>query len=146
MRSTCVGLALLMAALGCGDSTGPEGSCPGAGPAVGMPAFDLIGELRSAGATAVDKGPTLSLVTEGPTPHLLDVNGHELQSLDFACAAEARDYVGRFSPDASSYRGIPVAWQGTPHIFLTAQVVALYVGDDPDLLALMTDVMGAPAR
>jgi hypothetical protein len=146
MRSRCLGLALLMAVLGCGDSTGPEGLCPRGGPAVGMPAFDLLGALRFAGATVVDKGPTLWLVTDGPTPHLLEVNGHEVHSFDFACAAEARDYVERFSPDASSYLGVPVAWQGTPHIFLTAQVVAQYVGDDPDLLALMIDVMGVPAR
>ncbi|HSM59202.1 MAG TPA: hypothetical protein VK849_00340 [Longimicrobiales bacterium] len=145
MRYRILCSLLAVAATACSDPAGPDATCA-LGPVLGIPTFDLVGSLRIAGATVEDLGTALDLKTDGPPTRVLRVDGHDMTLLEYGCPAEAAEYVGRFSADASTYEGVPLTWDATPHIYLRAQAVATYQGDDADLLALMRDVMGDPVR
>ncbi len=64
---------------------------------------------------------------------------HEYCTTSFA-GSDAR----RFSEDASTFDGIQLNWSATPHVYILAQVILIYEGDDSELLALLRVVVGAP--
>ncbi len=74
----------------------------------------------------------------------LSVDLHLVLWHEYCTAGVAGDDARRFSEDASTFGGTQLTWSATPHVYVLAQVILIYEGDDPDLLSLLTSVMGAP--
>jgi len=138
---TWVGLAALMALPACSDPVDP---CNSDGPAVGMPALDVVGSLRGAGAEVEDLGERLETTVMSTPARELRVDGHLVLWHEYCTAGVAGSDARRFSEDAATFDGVQLTWSATPHVYVLAQVILIYEGADPDLLSLLTAVMGAP--
>ncbi|MDP9374898.1 MAG: hypothetical protein M3Q65_21105 [Chloroflexota bacterium] len=53
----------------------------------------------------------------------------------------AAEDAAAIAPDGTPPGGAP-AWAGPPHFFRKEHALVLYVGDDPALLAILTDLLG----
>ena len=131
----------LIAATGCSDPIDP---CSHDGPATGMPALDVVGALRIAGAEVEDLGERFESTVMSTPARELQVDGHLVLWHEYCTSGVAGSDARRFSEDASTFDGVPLTWSATPHVYILAQVILVYEGDDPELLVLLTTVMGAP--
>lgn len=131
--------AALMVAASCSDPVDPCNPEP----ALGLPAFDLAGSLRNVGAEVEDLGERLESTLLNASPMELRVNGETVVWHRY-CAGQLREDLLRFSDDASTFDGTPITWQATPHIFASADVLAIYDGQDAGVVSLLTEVMGEP--
>jgi hypothetical protein len=140
-RSGWIALTTIIALGACTDPADP---CYRDGPAMGMPAFDVLGSLRNAGAEVEDLGERLESTLMATAATELAVNGHTVLWYEYCTSSVASNDVRRFSRDATTFDGTVLTWSATPHIYLLAQVVLIYEGDDAELLALLEMVVGAP--
>ena len=141
-RQNWLVLAALIALPACSDD--PMAPCSHDGPPMGVPALDIVGTLRIAGAEVVDLGERFEMTLMSTPARELLVNDHLVLWHEYCLGSAAGNDARRFSDDASSFDGVPIAWSATPHIYTFAQVILIYEGDDAELLTLLTSVMGAP--
>ena len=71
------------------------------------------------------------------------MNGEDVQAFEYAAEADAQAEAARVSPDGFTIGTTMVSWVATPHFFRAANVIALYVGDNPAALGPLQAVTGA---
>ena len=99
---------------------------------------------RQRGASVEDQGERFEATHMSTPARQLLVDDHVVLWYEYCSAGDAGDDARKFSPDASTFDGTPVTWSATPHVYVFAQVILIYEGRDPDLLALLAAVMGNP--
>lgn len=82
------------------------------------------------------KGTTLR-VSGGEIKQPADIQSFEYPSTD-AAAADLSQIGADGNPSTSI-----VEWTGAPHFFRKEQLIVLYVGDDPAVVNLLTELLGA---
>lgn len=137
MRPLLLVLALFGAA--CSDPAGP---CDPTSPATGIPAFDLVGALRAAGAEVVELGFRFDTTVLNAQTEALSVDGHEVLKWEYCTSGLMARDLGLFGVGVYAVDPPVVVLDAGSHLYATAQVLAEYDGDDAGLLALMTEVMG----
>ena len=140
MKRTLVWAALGLALAGCSSPVDP---CD-PDPAPGRPAFDLAQSLRNAGAEVEELGERLELTLLAVPARELRVEGEWVLEHRYCTGGQLHEDVSRFSDDASTFDGVPATWQATPHIFVFAEVLAIYDGEEAQVVELLTEVMGEP--
>jgi len=105
----------------------------------------LVDNLRGRGLTVVPEAPVSQpfLHAEGT---ILAVSGPgitptRLQSFDYDTVQAAAIDAATFGPDGNP-RGTSVAWVGPPHLYLKGRVLVIFVGSDPAVTGLLTDLLG----
>ena len=144
MKRLLAAIPALLVLVGCGEPTGPNERCYSDGPAVGMPAFDVVTALGTAGASVEDQGERLEATQMNTPARQLLVDGHVVLWYEYCSAGDAGDDARKFNADASMFDGTTMTWSATPHVYVLAQVILIYEGRDPNLLALLAAVMGSP--
>lgn len=142
MRGRYLGALAFAFALGACDD--PVAPCSREGPAPGVPYFDVVGALGLAGADVEDLGERLETTLMGTPARELRVNGTEVLWHEYCSGGMAADDVRRFSADASTFDGIPLNWAEVAHLYVQAQVILVYDGNDAELVTLLESVMGPP--
>jgi hypothetical protein len=103
----------------------------------------LIDALRKAGATATIGGqveqPFLSA-----TGTQVTINGADVQVFEYADEAAAQADVTKLADTLAGRRTTMISWVASPHAYRAGRVIVLYVGDDPAILKLLQDTLGAP--
>ena len=103
--------------------------------------------LRAAGASVEPEGEVSQdfLAGEGT---LLRVDDQHMQVYEYPDTAAARADAARFSSDGAWVSGdigaTLVNWFATPHLFQSASLIAVYVGDHRPTLDLLETVLGEP--
>lgn len=64
-----------------------------------------------------------------------------IQSFEYDSTAAAAADAATFGPDGSP-RGTSIMWIGPPHLYQRGRVLVIYVGADPSVTALLTDLLG----
>jgi hypothetical protein len=103
----------------------------------------FILSLQAAGA-AVESDGALShefLSVEGL---LLKVNGEDLQVFEYADADAAQADAARISADGFSVGNSMISWVDTPHFFRAGRVMAVYIGENQEMIASLEATLGKP--
>lgn len=73
---------------------------------------------------------------------LVKVNGEDLQFYEFRSDADARQFALNVSPDATEIGNNNILWVGEPHLFMSKNVIAIYVGTNQQILNALSSSMG----
>lgn len=138
MRTLPILLAALVA-LGCSDPVDP---CSPGEPAQGVPFFDLVGSLRQAGAQVEELGQRLDQTLFSVPTQVLAVDGHEVLMWEHCGGASLRRDMGLLGIGVDAVDPPVIHLGSQDHVYAVARVVAWYVGSDPDLIDLLTEVLG----
>jgi len=111
----------------------------------------LVTALRGDGRDVEEGGPLTPTVpfARAQTGTTLRLSGDELsgpadiQAYEYADAAAAAQDASRILPDGIS-QSTMVKGGGSPHFFRQGRLIALYVGNDPAVLRLLTALLGSP--
>jgi hypothetical protein len=113
----------------------------------------FIERLRASGATVelVQYRPStpIFLGTEPPTNrYVIGVNGTVVSAFEFADDQAAAAYASHVSGgdyvDPLNHQGIIVDYAAPPHFFRRFTLIVLYVGNDAQVIQLLTSVLGPP--
>jgi hypothetical protein len=70
------------------------------------------------------------------------VNEGKLQVFEYPSEAEAAKDTETVAPDGSSIGAVSMFWMTKPHFYHKGTIIALYIGDDAELLKLFEDSLG----
>jgi hypothetical protein len=136
LQMTVVTAVLLSACAG--TPTVPAGRVES--PAVSSPS-SVAAALRAAGLTVEDAG-----IVEQPfftgRAHVYVVEG-DVQVYEFASADAAQQSAAQVSPTGGSIGTQQMSWMAPPHFFRKQQLVVIYLGSSPKVLAELQNLMGA---
>ncbi|MCA1735756.1 MAG: hypothetical protein LC739_06510 [Actinobacteria bacterium] len=134
-----LGLSLLLTVLACGGT--------GESVTTTIPTAEpdrLIGELRSAGAE-VDQAESFTTEPLGGQGLLLCVEREEVRVYLFGSGADAEQAAARIDPDDPSNLGNAIVeWVGQPRFWQRGPMLVLYLGEDPMVEDLLTQMIGPP--
>ena len=125
------------------DDTGGTGGTGNTGDTAVSTKADLLAALREAGATITEGG-----AVENPffqvEAELLTVNGADLQVYEFADEAARQTAQETINATGNIIGSITVDWMEEPHFFGAGRLIALYVGDDQEIIDLLSASLGDP--
>jgi len=103
----------------------------------------LIDALRQAGATVTigDQIEQPFLSVKGTQ---ISVNGVDVQVFEYPDEAAAQADAAKLADTLAGRGTTMLNWVASPHAYRAGRVLALYVGDDPAILKLLQQVLGAP--
>jgi hypothetical protein len=110
---------------------------PQAGDLVG-----LIAVLEAAGAT-LETGDKIEQPFFEVQGQALTVNGQPVEVFEWADEA-GREAVSRTITPEGQFGATMVEWVGAPHFWASGKIIALYVGDNAEVVGLLTAALGAP--
>lgn len=105
----------------------------------------LVDNLRSRGLTVTPLDSVSQPFLHGDGT-VLGIGGAgiaptQLQSFEYESAQAAAADAATFGPEGSP-RGVHVDWLAPPHLYLKGRVLVIYVGSDPAVTGLLTDLLG----
>ncbi len=105
---------------------------------------DLVVALEARGAEVEELGavPEDMEIFDAET-QVIQVTGEEIQVFDFDSPEEAETMASLVAPEAGTVGDITVDWADTTHFFRSGSLLVFYVGDNPALTELLTDLLGA---
>jgi hypothetical protein len=102
----------------------------------------LIAALEAAGAT-VETGDKIEQPFFEVQGQILKVNGQSVEVFEWADEA-SREAVSRTITPQGQFGTTQVEWVGKPHFWASGKIIALYVGDNAEVVELLTGALGAP--
>jgi hypothetical protein len=136
LQRTVVTVALLSACAGSPTVTDGRAESPAA-----SPAQSVVSALRAAGLTVEDAGFVEQPFFTGRA-HVYGVEG-DVQVYEFASASAAQQAAAQVSPTGGSIGSQHMSWMAPPHFFRKENVVVIYLGSSPRVLAELQNLMGA---
>jgi len=103
---------------------------------------ELLAALQAAGAT-VETGNKVEQPFFEVQGTEIKVNGQTVQVFEWADETSRAAVSGTITPQGQ-FGTTQVEWVGTPRFWAAGKIIALYVGDDAQVIALLTNAMGAP--
>ncbi len=103
----------------------------------------LLDALRKAGAT-VTIGDQVEQPFLSVTGTQVTVNGADVQLFEYVDEAAAQADATKLTDTLAGRGTTMISWVASPHAYRAGRVIVLYVGDDPAVLKLLQDVLGAP--
>lgn len=101
----------------------------------------LVDALRAAGAT-VEPVEQLEQPFFAVPAQVIEVDGEPVQVFEFESAEAAEEAAGQVSAEGSAIGTSMVTWVAPPHFFQRGQVIALYLGENEEILDLLTETLG----
>lgn len=105
------------------------------------PYTQLANDLRNAGADVV-AGSGINQPFFNVPGRVLTVDGSDVQVFEFPGIEDARSEAAKIAPDGNSIGTSMVNWIASPHFYSRGSVIVLYVGDDSNVLSLLSGVIG----
>lgn len=109
------------------------------------PPSDLVGlmnRLRARGLR-VERAGEVSQPFFSVRGRVITVSGEDVQVFQYRSAAAARREAGRVKNTGSGTDTSMVAWIAPPHFYRSGKLIALYVGDNREVMKALEAVMGA---
>jgi len=103
----------------------------------------LVLALQAAGATVEVSGQAVEQPFFEVQGTEVKVNGQTVQVFEWADETDRAAVSGTITPQGQ-FGTTQVEWVGTPHFWAAGKIIALYVGEDAQVVALLTNAMGAP--
>jgi hypothetical protein len=100
----------------------------------------LIARLEAEGATVAEQGEIQQPVFTA-TGRIIGVNGEDVQVFEYPDVATAEQEAAQIVPDGS-ISTMMISWIATPHFYRSDRLIALYVGDNAEIVELLNAVLG----
>ena len=150
-------IATLLIAVACGTSD--AGPSPGGAPTLTPTATpgqdsggivsgrDALFESLQRSGLEVDRGEEFSSSFFKPTGEIMRVSGEDVQVFEFPSSAHAEAAAGGVSPSGTTIASAngsvsSVLWVAPPHFYRVDNVIAIYIGNDAEVLNLLEERMG----
>jgi hypothetical protein len=101
----------------------------------------LIEDLKSTGAS-VETGESISQSFFTPQGQVIKLNGENLQMFEYSSEEEAIKEGMHVSANGSSVGTTMITWIDTPHFYQSRKIIVLYVGNNPEVIELLSEVLG----
>lgn len=75
--------------------------------------------------------------------HVLKVKGAEIQVYEYSSVGTARKDAELVGRDGSTVGTNSVNWIEPPHFFRSGRLIVLYIGDQPEVINLLGDILGS---
>lgn len=145
-------LATVYVLSGCGaqsPTSMPETAVPQVEPLATVPAAppnvedqaSLIAGLQSVGAD-VEAGDSVIQDFFTPEGKIIKINGADVQVFEYKNADAMESEASQVAPDGSSVGTSMMMWVDAPHFFKAGRIIALYIGSNEMVLALLEKTMG----
>lgn len=102
----------------------------------------LTAALEAAGAT-VETGDKIEQPFFEVQGQALKVNGQPVEVFEWADEA-SREAVSRTITPQGQFGTTQVEWAGKPHFWASGKIIVLYVGENAEVVELLTGALGAP--
>jgi hypothetical protein len=135
---TAILLMLVLLLVAC-DSTGqPSGASQQVDSVTDL--ASLIARLEAEGATVAEQGEIQQPFFTA-TGRIIGVNGEDVQVFEYPDAATAEQEAAQIAPDGSMST-MMISWMAAPHFYRSDRLIALYVGDNAEIVELLNAVLG----
>ena len=92
---------------------------------------------------SVETGERVSQPFFTPQGQIIKLNGEDVQVFEYVSKAEAFQEVMRVSADGSSVGTTMITWIDTPHFYQSGKIIVLYVGNNSEVIEMLTDLLGS---
>lgn len=73
---------------------------------------------------------------------IIKLNGEDVQVFEYVSKEEAFQEVMQVSADGSSVGTTMITWIDSPHFYQSGKIIVLYIGNTPELVEILTEVLG----
>lgn len=101
----------------------------------------LITALKAAGAQ-VETGDPISQPFFTPEGQTLLLNGDEIQVFEYESSQALESEAAQVAADGGSVGTTMIDWLAPPHFYKSGRILVLYIGDDPAILDLLSQLLG----
>jgi hypothetical protein len=101
----------------------------------------FVEDLESSGAS-VETGESISQPFFIPQGQVIKLNGEDVQVFEYVSEEEAIKEAMQVSADGSSVGTSMITWIDTPHFYQSGKIVVLYVGNTPEMIETLLEVLG----
>jgi len=101
----------------------------------------FIKMLRARGATVAPAGEVSQEFFPLPG-RVITVNGANVQVFEFVSDQEAMMQAQQINPDGSGTKTMMITWVDSVHFYQKGRIIVLYVGKDPETVALLEQLLG----
>lgn len=146
MRQQLFSLVVLLALsvlliVGCALPGASANEPDGAGGDRHLSVEKVVARLQARGI-AVERQPSINQPFFEPEGQVFTIDGESVQFFQFDSAAAAADAVANISPDGSQIDTSVISWIAEPHFYRSEALIALYVGDHAETVALLAEIFG----
>ncbi len=122
----------------------PTKAVPNTGAAATPGTFvDLVSALSQMNNVTVQQQGAIQQPYFDVKAQLLSVNGQQVQVFEFNSVSARQEAESMVSSTGSSIGGYIPSFVSTPHFWSSGQMLVLYVGQDQQVMNVLTDVLGA---
>lgn len=101
----------------------------------------LVDNLKSTDAS-VEIGESVSQPFFAPQGQVIKLHGEDIQVFEYVSKEEANKEALQVSTDGSSVGTTIITWIDSPHFYLSGKTIVLYVGNTPEVIKILTEVLG----
>jgi hypothetical protein len=91
---------------------------------------------------SVETGERVSQPFFTPQGQIIKLNGEDVQVFEYVSKEEAFQEVMQVSADGSSVDTTMITWIYSPHFYQSGKIIVLYIGNTPELVEILTEVLG----
>ena len=91
---------------------------------------------------SVETGERVSQPFFIPHGQVIKLNGEDVQVFEYVSEEEAIKEAMQVSADGSSVGTSMITWIDTPHFYQSGKIVVLYVGNTPEMIETLLEVLG----
>jgi len=101
----------------------------------------MLEELKSTDAS-VNTGEKVSQPFFSPQGQVIKLNDEDVQVFEYSSEADANKETMLVSVDGSSAGTTMITWIDTPHFYQSGKIIVLYVGNNPEVIEILTELLG----
>ena len=102
---------------------------------------EITDSLKTANLT-LSEGAEISQPFIPAAGKIYTISGEDVQLYEFESDKDARDFSLTVLPDATQIGNSNILWVGDPHLFMSGNVMAIYVGSSQPILSALASAMG----
>jgi hypothetical protein len=101
----------------------------------------LVDNLKSTGAS-IEIGESVSQPFFTAQGQVIKLSGEDIQVFEYMSEEEPIKESMQVSSDGSSVGTTMISWIDTPHFYQTGKIIILYVGNNPEMIEILSEVIG----
>lgn len=104
--------------------------------------YTSLVEDRNLSGASVETGESISQPFFTPQGRVIKLNDEDVQVFEFSSEEEAKKEAMQVYADGSSVGTTMITWIDSPHFYQSGKIIVLYVGNTPEVIEILTEVLG----
>ena len=101
----------------------------------------LVEDLKST-STSAEPGESISQPFFTPQGQVIKLNDEDVQVFEYVSEEEVLKEAMQVSANGNSVGTTMISWIDTPHFYQSGKIIVLYVGNTPQVIEILTEVLG----